>query len=234
MKIRRSNERGSTNIGWLKSKHSFSFGDYYDRANMGYRSLRVINDDIIEAAGGFDTHGHRDMEIISIVVEGALEHRDSMGNGETLRPGEVQVMTAGSGIRHSEFNPSPTERTHLIQIWILPEKIGLTPSYAQRAFDTASRTNKLQRVAGTKQVSDDGALKINQDANIYLVRIEPGNSVKHSVPSDRGAWVHLISGHGTVNNAEVSSGDAASIDGEAQIVLSSKDEASEFILFDLK
>jgi len=234
MKIIRSDERGTTEIGWLKSKHSFSFGDYYNPDQMGYRSLRVINDDFIAAGEGFGTHGHKDMEIISVVTEGALAHKDSMGNGETLRPGEVQVMSAGRGIQHSEFNPSQTERAHLFQIWIMPETRGLIPSYGQKAFETEARTNKLLRVAGPKRAVDDGALKINQDADLFLVRVEPGKSVQYHLDAGRGAWIHLMDGAGKINGNEVNSGDAASIEGLYEIVLTADQSAAEFLVFDLK
>ena len=166
-----SDKRGRTQIDWLDSRHSFSFGDYYDPNNMGFRSLRVINDDVIEAGRGFGTHPHRNMEIISIVLKGAIEHRDSLGHGEVLKPGEVQVMTAGKGIAHSEFNPSKTEPLHLLQVWIQPKVTGLAPSYAQKPYPIAERKNTLRRVAGRKGV-EDGAIGINQDADLFLLNLD--------------------------------------------------------------
>lgn len=233
MNIIRSEERGLTDIGWLKSRHSFSFGEYYNPSSMGYRSLRVINDDIIEPGQGFGTHPHRDMEIVSLVLKGALEHRDSMGHGEVLRPGEVQVMTAGRGIQHSEFNPSKSESTHLLQIWILPERKGLPSAYGQRAFAQEERTNKLLRVAGAKQETDDGALTINQNAHVYLTRIESGQSVKHTVTTGRGIWAHLIEGEATLNGKTINPGDAVSLEGPEDVVMIAGERAAEFVLFDL-
>jgi redox-sensitive bicupin YhaK (pirin superfamily) len=234
MELRKSGERGKTEIGWLHSQHSFSFGEYYDPENMGYRSLRVINDDIIEAGQGFGAHPHRDMEIISVVLEGALEHRDSMGNGEVLRPGEVQVMTAGRGIQHSEFNPSPTERTHLIQIWIQPERRGLPSAYGQKEFPFADRTNRFVRVAGPVRGDDDGALKINQDADVYVSRIENGKKVTYNVPKGRGAYLHLMRGEGKVNGVSLTSGDAVTFEGAEALTVESQSETAEVLLFDLK
>ena len=234
LKIRKSEDRGKTEMGWLHSRHSFSFGNYHDPKNMGFRTLRVINDDIVEPGKGFGTHGHRDMEIISLVLEGGLAHRDSLGHGETLRPGEVQVMSAGSGIQHSEFNPSPSDRAHFLQIWIEPEKRGLDPAYAQREFSPAERTNRLFRVAGPKRSKADSALTINQDADLYLVRLEPGHSVSHRLEDGRGAWVHLISGAGEINGTALKAGDAVSVEGDQELELKAENQEAEFLLFDLK
>ncbi len=233
IKLRKASERGKTEIDWLHSHHSFSFGDYHDPANMGYRSLRVINDDIVEPGQGFGTHGHRDMEIISLVLEGALEHRDSLGHGEVLRPGEVQVMTAGRGIRHSEFNPSPSERAHFLQIWIQPEKAGLEPAYAQKPFPPAERMNTLRRVAGRDRVEADGALKINQDADLYLASLSPGKTVKTSLRSERNAWVHVATGNAVVAGQRVSAGDSLAINDVSEILLEGGTEPTELLFFDL-
>jgi len=232
MKIRKANDRGLTHIDWLSSRHSFSFGEYYDPRNMGFRSLRVINDDIIEPGEGFGTHGHRDMEIITVVIEGALEHKDSLGHGEVLRPGEVQVMTAGRGIRHSEFNPSPHERVHLIQIWIEPSAQGLPPAYAQREFPMESRINTLIRVAGTGSATDN-AIAINQDASVYVSKILDGGEVRHRLLPGRGAWVHIIRGECAVNGVCLQGGDAAAIETAGEILVQGLDKTSEIILFDL-
>lgn len=233
MNIRRSDERGLTDIGWLYSRHSFSFGEYFDRHNMAFRSLRVINDDVIAPGQGFGTHPHRDMEIISLVLKGELAHRDSMGHGETLRPGEVQVMSAGRGIQHSEFNPSPTESTHLLQIWIMPEHKNLPSAYGQRAFSEADRTNKLLRVAGKQGETDDGALPINQNAHVYLTRIEPEQIVTHPLKAGRGLYAHLIEGKASVNGSALKPGDAISLENVPEVVLAAGDQAAEFVVFDL-
>ncbi|MEY4669928.1 MAG: hypothetical protein RL518_2627 [Pseudomonadota bacterium] len=232
MYIRKANDRGLTELGWLYSRHSFSFGDYYDPRNMGFRSLRVINDDIIAPGKGFGMHGHRDMEIITIVVDGALEHKDSLGHGEVLRPGEVQVMSAGSGIRHSEFNPSPTTPVHLIQIWIETEKEGLPPAYAQREFPIAERVDRLVRVAGRKQDADN-ALAINQDAHVYVSSLSPTGTVCHTLLEGRGAWIHVIKGRCSISGFEATGGDAVAIEQSGPITINGMGEATEVIVFDL-
>lgn len=232
MYIRKANDRGLTDIGWLYSRHSFSFGDYYDPKHMGFRTLRVINDDLIAKGKGFGMHGHRDMEIITIVVDGELEHKDSLGHGEVLKPGEVQVMTAGSGIRHSEFNPSSTKDAHIIQIWIEPEENNITPAYGQKEFPNSDRVNKLVRVAGPDAVQD-GALKINQNANVYVSSVEPNSTVTHPLRNGRAAWVHIIRGTCTVNGAGVSGGDAVAIETAGDITVRGSTEPCEVILFDL-
>ena len=232
MYIRKANDRGLTQIGWLHSRHSFSFGDYYDPKHMGFRSLRVINDDVIAGGAGFGMHGHRDMEIITIVLDGSLEHKDSLGHGEVLKPGEVQVMTAGSGIRHSEFNPSPTKPAHIIQIWIEPQKNSLTPAYAQKEFPESDRVNKLIRVAGPAEASN-GALRINQDAHVYVSSLALQGSISHLLQEGRAAWVHIIKGACTVNGAQVSGGDAVAIDKAGEIAMHGSNEPCEIILFDL-
>lgn len=232
--IRRADERFLTDIGWLHSRHTFSFGEHHDPAHMGYRSLRVINDDFVEPGMGFSTHAHKDMEIISIVLEGQLEHKDSLGSGEVLRPGEVQVMTAGRGIRHSEFNPSQDARVHLLQIWILPEAKGLAPAYAQRRFEASERVNTFQRVAGRDGTERDGALKINQDANLYLTTVDPGRGAAHTLLAGRGAWIHVATGNVTVNGSRLFTGDAMAIEGPAMVSIVGGDHVAEVLLFDLK
>jgi hypothetical protein len=232
MYIRKANDRGLTEIGWLYSRHSFSFGDYYDPRNMGFRTLRVINDDIIAPGKGFGMHGHRDMEIITIVVDGALEHKDSLGHGEVLRPGEVQVMSAGRGIRHSEFNPSPTTPVHLIQIWIETETDGLPPTYAQREFPLADRVDRLVRVAGRKREGDN-ALPINQDSHVYVSSLSSTGEISHNLKEGRGAWIHVIKGSCSINGNTVTGGDAVAIEETGLITIKGAGEPSEIIVFDL-
>src|SRR5207247_4054011 len=194
--IRRSNERGKANYGWLDTNYTFSFNDYYDSRFMGFRDLRVINKDFIEPGQGFPKHGHRDMEIITYMVSGELSHRDSMGNGETIHPHEVQRMTAGTGVRHSEYS-SPTDKTHLLQIWILPEKENLEPGYEQKIFSPEEKQGKLRLVASLG--GDDGSVKINQDVNLYASILNKGDQVSHDVVDVRHAWLQLISGSIDVN-----------------------------------
>jgi redox-sensitive bicupin YhaK (pirin superfamily) len=200
---------------------------------MGFKTLRVINDDIIAPGKGFGMHGHRDMEIVTIVVDGTLEHRDSLGHGEVLRPGEVQVMSAGRGIRHSEFNPSPTTPVHLIQIWIETEKEGLPPSYGQREFPLADRVDRLVRVAGSNQGCGDGALPINQDSHVYVSSLSPSGDVAHELTEGRGAWIHVIKGACSINGAELDGGDAIAIDTPGTITISGTGTPTDIIVFDL-
>ena len=228
--IRRSDERGLADHGWLKSHHTFSFGSYQDRQHMRFRSLRVMNEDRVEPGQGFGTHGHNDMEIVSYVLDGELEHKDSMGNGEVLRPGEFQRITAGTGITHSEFNPSKQNGTHFYQIWILPERKGIEPSYEQKAFDSADRRNKLQLVASRS--GDEGSLLIHQDARIFLADIDAEASVAYEIPADRHVWVQVLRGNATVNGQSLKAGDAAALSEETQLDLSSGGNA-ELMVFDL-
>lgn len=228
--IRKAEERGHTDLDWLDSHHTFSFGEYYDPQQMGFRTLRVINDDIVAPGGGFGMHPHRDMEIITIVLDGALEHKDSLGTGSVIRPGDVQRMTAGAGIRHSEFNHSQTEPVHLLQIWILPDRKGLQPGYEQRTFAPAETRGKLRAVAAPKGA--DGALTIHQDASLYLTSLRHGEQVAHSLKSGRHAWLHLASGAATLNGNPLRAGDAAGVDDEATLMLAAT-EPSEVLLFDL-
>lgn len=234
MNIIKSADRGTTDAGWLQSHHSFSFGDYHDPNRMGFRSLRVINDDIIAPGQGFPTHGHRDMEIISVVLAGALEHKDSLGTGEVLRPGEVQVMTAGRGIKHSEFNPSSKEPTHLLQVWIMPKAGGLAPAYGQRTYPVAGRKDRLVRVAGQVAATDDGALVINQDAHLYVSTLTPTGSVSHTIAPGRAAYVHVATGNVNVNGTKLSAGDAATIETPGAVTVAGDGGGGEVLLFDLK
>jgi redox-sensitive bicupin YhaK (pirin superfamily) len=226
--IRRSLERGRSDHGWLDSRHTFSFADYHDPRFMGFRSLRVINEDRVVPGEGFGTHGHRDMEIISIVLEGAIAHKDSIGTGAVLTPGEVQRMTAGTGVQHSEFNASSTEPLHFLQIWILPSERGLAPGYEQRRFDPAAREGKLQLVASPDKA--EGSLQIHQDARLYLTRLAPGQVVHHALAPGRGAWVQVISGTVTLNGKELQAGDGASVEKEAALSLTG---SGEVLVFDL-
>jgi len=228
--IRRSKERRHANHGWLDTYHSFSFADYYDPQNMGFRDLRVINEDFIEAAQGFPTHGHRDMEIITYVINGEISHRDSMGNGETIHPHEVQRMTAGTGVLHSEYS-SPTDRTHLLQIWILPEKQNLQPGYEQKVFAPEEKQGKLRLVAS--KGGDDGSVHINQDVRLYASILSGGEVVTHALAESRHAWVQLISGLLEVNGETLQPGDGAAVSEETELRLKAGDDRTEFLLFDL-
>jgi quercetin 2,3-dioxygenase len=229
--IRRAQERGHFDHGWLDTYHTFSFADYFDPEFMGFRSLRVINDDTVAGQKGFGTHGHADMEIISYVVSGELTHKDSTGAGGVLYTGDVQHMTAGTGVRHSEFNDSNSP-TRFLQIWILPEKRGLTPSYEQTYFKEEERTNALRLIAAKDQ--QDGALKINQDVRLYTSLLEPGKSVSFDVAKGRYGWIQVANGSLTVNGKELRKGDGAAIAEESKIEITSTGDAiAEFLLFDL-
>ncbi len=229
--IRHANERGHADHGWLDTWHTFSFADYYEPAQMGFRSLRVINEDRVAPGQGFGMHGHRDMEIVTIVLSGALEHRDSLGNGEVLRPGELQRMSAGTGIRHSEFNPSASEPVHLYQIWLLPNEKGLTPSYEQKAFGKAEQRNRLRLVASLD--GRDGSLTIHQDADLYLGTLAEGTRVTHSLRAGRSAWLQVLSGAITVNGAALQTSDGVAITDEPTLLTLEAKSAAEILLFDL-
>jgi redox-sensitive bicupin YhaK (pirin superfamily) len=230
IRLRKSADRGHLNHGWLDTHHSFSFGDYYDPSQMGFRSLRVMNEDLVQAGQGFGMHPHRDMEIVTYVLEGALEHRDSMGNGSILRPGEFQRMTAGTGIRHSEFNPSATEPVHLYQIWLLPERNGLAPGYEQKAFSEEEQRGRWRIVASRD--AEDGALKIHQDASVSLTRLDHGDSVIREIPKGRHAWLQVLRGKVNVNNQPGTTGDGFALSDEPNLAVTAN-EASELMLFDL-
>jgi redox-sensitive bicupin YhaK (pirin superfamily) len=229
MKIRRANERGHAEHGWLDSYHTFSFADYYDPQWMGYRSLRVINDDVVTAGQGFGTHPHRDMEIITYVLSGALEHKDSMGNGSVIRAGDVQYMSAGSGVRHSEFNPSKDEAVHLLQIWIEPDEIGATPRYAEKSFKD-SPSGKLNLVAS--KTGRDGSIAIRQDADLWIAKLEPGQQVTHSLANKRHAWLHVAEGEVSLDGKNLSGGDAAILDEAGALELRAT-KPTQVLLFDL-
>ena len=228
--LRRAAERGGGDYGWLDTRHTFSFNDYHDARQMGFRALRVINEDWIAPGKGFGTHGHRDMEIVTYVLEGALAHKDSLGNGSVLRPGEFQRMTAGTGIEHSEFNPSETEPVHLYQIWLFPEKRGLVPSYDQREFPDDERNGKLRVVASPD--GRDGSLTIHQNALVSLGTIAAGERISYELGPSRHAWVQVLRGSIELNGVALGVSDGAAVGEESSLALNAK-QASEVMLFDL-
>jgi redox-sensitive bicupin YhaK (pirin superfamily) len=228
--LRKADERGHANHGWLDSFHSFSFADYYDPAHMGFGALRVINEDRVQPGKGFGTHGHRDMEIITYVLEGALAHKDSMGNGSVIKPGDVQRMSAGSGVTHSEFNQSASEPVHLLQIWIEPNVSGIRSSYEEKHFDADSLRGQLRLIASSD--ARDGSVLIHQNASVYAARLDGNDSVTHPLAPGRLAYVHVARGKVDVNGNALGAGDALKASGESQIVLSRPDNA-EVLLFDL-
>jgi len=222
--------RGRSETGWLDSRHSFSFADYHDPQQMGFRSLRVINEDRVIPGAGFPSHRHRDMDIVSYVLEGTLEHKDSLGNGRAIRPGEVQRMSAGTGIVHSEFNPSATEPVHFLQIWIIPDRVGLRPSYEQKAFALAERRGRLKLVAAPD--GRDGAVTLHQDARLYVTNLGAGDSVSHPIEAGRGVWVQIARGIAALNGTEMRAGDGAAVEDEASVSLEAETDA-EILVFDL-
>lgn len=225
-----SKARGWANHGWLQSHHSFSFADFYNPAQMGYRSLRVINEDLVQGGTGFPTHPHRDMEIVTYIVSGALEHKDSTGGHSVIRRGEVQRMTAGTGVRHSEFNASPTEPVKLLQIWLLPDERGLQPGYEQKLFTDEEKRNQLRLVVSPK--GRDGSLSIHQDVNVYASLLDRDVMVEHPLGAERGAWVQVVSGALKVNGQPIDLGDGAAVQETDRVEIVAR-EPSEFILFDM-
>ncbi len=230
IRIRKSEDRGHADHGWLKTSHTFSFADYRDPAHVHFRALRVMNEDWVAPGQGFGEHPHQDMEIVSYVLSGALEHRDSMGNGEVLRPGEFQRMSAGTGITHSEFNPSPVDPTHLYQIWLFPRQKGIEPSYEQKTFPAAQRRNRLQLVASPD--ATDGSLKIHCDARIFLATLEANQGVSQTIPDGRHAWLQVLRGSISLGETVLESGDGAAASDERSLEFSATSE-SEILLFDL-
>jgi quercetin 2,3-dioxygenase len=228
--VRKSEARGHANRGWLDSYHTFSFANYYDPNHMSFRSLRVINEDVINPGQGFGTHGHRDMEIITYVLEGALEHQDSLGTGAVIKPGEVQRMSAGTGIQHSEFNHSKADPVHLLQIWILPDTNGLPPSYEQRDFSLAERHGKFRIVAARD--ARDGAVKVHQDVDLYAAVLDKKSRVSHALQSNRHAWVQVARGAVLLNGLALKNGDGAAVSDESELVIEATED-SEILLFDL-
>jgi len=230
--IRRAEERGHADHGWLDTRHTFSFADYHDPAHMGFGDLRVINEDRVQPGAGFPTHGHRDMEIISYVLEGELAHRDSLGNGSTIRPGEVQRMSAGTGVRHSEMNASASQPVHFLQIWILPSQRGLAPGYEQRAFPSEERRGRLRLVASPD--GRDGSVTVHQDARLSIALLADGERVRHELASGRRAWVHVARGELTVNGSRLRAGDGAAVEDEVALEIEgTSTPAAEVLVFDL-
>jgi redox-sensitive bicupin YhaK (pirin superfamily) len=230
IQIRSAQERGGGDHGWLKTHHTFSFGDYWDPKWMGFRSLRVINEDWVAPNTGFPTHPHRDMEIITYVLEGKLEHKDSLGTGSVILPGDGQRMTAGSGIRHSEFNPSTTDAVHLLQIWIQPERAALVPSYEQKTFPEAEKRGKLRLVASRE--ARDGSVKINQDAKLFVTLLKLAEEVTHELAAGRHAWLQVARGAVELNGKKLKQGDGAAISDETKLKITGTEDA-EVLLFDL-
>jgi quercetin 2,3-dioxygenase len=228
--IRKAEERGHFDFGWLNTYHTFSFGEYYDPRNMGFRSLRVINEDYVHPGRGFPTHGHRDMEIITYVLEGGLGHKDSMGNGSIIRPGDVQRMSAGTGVMHSEANPSKEESVHLLQIWILPNKMGVEPSYEEKKFDDEEKRGRLRLVVSPD--GQQGSVTIHQDARVYATLLDAAGQVTHELKPGRHAWVQVARGAIEVNGQPLKHGDGAAISEERELKMVGK-EPSEVLLFDL-
>ena len=229
MNIRKANERGHAEHGWLDTYHTFSFADYYDPQWMGYRSLRVINDDLVMPGMGFGAHPHRDMEIITYILSGQLEHKDSMGNGRVIQTGDVQYMAAGRGVQHSEFNPSNQEAVHLLQIWIQPDEKGVKPRYAEKSLRNAE-TGKLHLV--TSKTGRDGSIAIHQDADLWLAKLEAGQKISHTLGSQRHAWLHVAEGEVVLNGKTLSGGDAATVERETKLELSAS-KPSQVLLFDM-
>ncbi len=228
--IRKSEDRGQANFGWLDSKHTFSFGHYYDPGHMGFGPLRVINDDRISGGGGFPTHPHSDMEIVTYVLNGALQHKDSLGTGSVIKPGDVQRMSAGTGIRHSEFNASKSDPVHLLQIWIIPDKKGLTPAYEQKNFADAEKRGRL-RLIGSRD-GRNGSVTIHQDVDLYAARLRKGDAVAHDIAPGRGGWVQVALGSVTLNGEALREGDGVAVTSSGTLRLEGSGDA-EVLLFDM-
>jgi redox-sensitive bicupin YhaK (pirin superfamily) len=226
--VRKAEKRGHADHGWLNTYHTFSFADYYDRAHMGFGALRVINEDRVQPGRGFGTHAHADMEIVTYVLEGALEHKDSMGNGSTIRPGDVQRMSAGTGVTHSEFNHSKTELVHFLQIWIIPERAGLSPSYEQRSFAPNDLQSRLHLIAA----AEGGLVTVHQDVRLYATRLASGEEVTHSLRPDRRAWLQVARGAIVLNGQSLEESDGAAVRQEAKLAMVAEGDA-EVLLFDL-
>ena len=228
--IRKAEDRGHFDMGWLNTYHTFSFGEYYDPRNMGFRSLRVINEDFVHPGRGFPTHGHRDMEIITYVLEGGLAHKDSMGNGSIIRPGDVQRMSAGTGVRHSEANPSNDESVHLLQIWIQPDEMGIEPGYEEKKFDDEEKRGRLRLVASPD--GEDNSVRIHQDARLSVTLLDTAEQVSYEIKPDRHAWVQVARGAIELNGQTLKQGDGASVSNERELTIKGT-EPSEVLLFDL-
>ncbi len=230
IQIRKANERGKVNMGWLDSKHTFSFGHYFDQDHMGFGNLRVINEDRVQPGKGFGTHGHQDMEIISYVIDGALEHRDSMQNGSVIRPGDVQRMTAGTGVQHSEFNHSTDDQVHFLQIWILPERAGLEPGYEEKRFEREEKLDQL-RLVGSRDGRND-SVTIHQDVDLYAGVLTEGTELTHVFTDGRSGWVQVVRGDVTLDGQTLAAGDGAAIADLDQVTLTATSE-TEILLFDM-
>ncbi len=229
--IRPAQERGNANFGWLDSKHTFSFGSYYDPNHMGFANLRVINEDKVQPGKGFGTHSHKDMEIISYVLDGELEHKDSIGNGSTIRPGDVQRMSAGTGIAHSEFNGSTKDLVHFLQIWIMPDTAGIKPSYEQKHFPLAEKQGQLKLVASPD--GRNGSVTIHQDASLYVALLNQGDRLNHNTDKSRSLWLQVAKGAVEVNGRGLNTGDGASVTQETELELFANADNTEILLFDL-
>lgn len=229
--VRHAKERGTANFGWLDSRHTFSFGEYHDPAQMGFGPLRVINEDRVSPGQGFATHGHRDMEIISYVLEGALEHKDSIGTGSVIRPGDVQVMSAGTGIRHSEFNHSKTEPVHFLQIWVVPDRHGIAPRYEQKTFPEAEKRGRLRLVGSTD--GRDGSVVIHQDVGLFAALLNAGENVTHALAAGRKGWIQLLRGAVALDGHDLVAGDGAAIANEGGVSVTAKVDNTEILVFDL-
>jgi redox-sensitive bicupin YhaK (pirin superfamily) len=230
IRVRKAQDRGHAHHGWLETYHTFSFSSYRDPHHVHFRALRVMNEDFVAPGQGFGTHPHNDMEIVTYVLEGALEHKDSMGNGEVLRPGEFQRMSAGTGITHSEFNPSATEPVHLYQVWLFPEQNGIEPSYEQKRFPDEERRNRLQLVASRE--AESGSLRIHQDARIYLSLLDQGSAVQYALAAGRHAWLQVLRGSVTLNGMDLKTSDGAAVSEERELNIQAGEDA-EIMLFDL-
>ena len=232
IKVRQAGERGVANFGWLDSRHTFSFGDYHDPKQMGFGPLRVINEDRVSPGQGFGTHGHRDMEIISYVLEGALEHKDSIGTGSVIRPGDVQIMSAGTGIRHSEFNHSKTEPVHFLQIWIVPGREGIAPRYEQKTFPAADKRGRLRIVGSTD--GREGSVVIHQDATMLAALLDNAQQVTYALAPGRKGWLQVAHGAVALNGRDLATGDGAAVEGESTLTIAAKSDGTEILLFDLR
>lgn len=230
MQVRRAQDRFRTRLDWLDSRHSFSFGGHYDPSHMGFRALRVINDDVVTAGAGFGTHGHRDMEILSFVLDGALEHKDNMGNGSVIRPGEVQRMTAGTGVRHSEFNHEPRASSRFLQVWILPERRGIEPGYEQKRFAPEEMQGRLRVVASRD--GRDGSVVVHQDVDVWAGRLQDGDAVEFALREGRGLWVQVAKGDLAIDGTMLGEGDGVAVQDVSQVRIVGKSRA-ELLLFDL-
>jgi len=229
--VRRSQERGGADHGWLNTRHTFSFDTYYDPRHMHFRALRVINEDVVQPDEGFPTHPHRDMEIITYVLEGALQHKDSLGNGSIIRPGDGQRMSAGTGILHSEFNASKTEPVHLLQIWIMPESKGIQPGYEQKAFPESEKRGRLKLIAGHN--AENGAVTVHQDVSLYVALLDKGQEVEHTLALGRHAWLQVAKGSVELNGKLLEQGDGAAVSDEQKLAIAGAQDGSEILLFDL-